>query len=154
MKVVITYGTFDLFHVGHVRLLKRLKKLGDKLVVGISSDEFNSLKGKESFFSYAERAEIVESCQYVDEVFPENNWNQKKDDIVNKEASVFAMGSDWTGKFDELMGICSVIYLERTEDVSTTEIKNKLSVISSKELDRIESSLHDVISIVRSISIK
>ena len=100
MKTVITYGTFDLFHVGHIRLLKRLRALGDKLIVGISTDEFNALKGKKSFFSYEERAEIIESCKYVTVVFPEKNWQQKKSDIAKYNADVFAMGDDWQGKFD------------------------------------------------------
>ncbi|WP_439437649.1 glycerol-3-phosphate cytidylyltransferase [Salinivibrio costicola] len=126
-KTVITYGTFDLFHVGHVRLLKRLSELGDKLIVGISSDSFNELKGKKSFFSYEERAEIVKSCQYVDDVFPENNWEQKPSDIKKYEADIFAMGDDWVGKFDFLKEQCEVIYLPRTEDVSTTHIKKTLS---------------------------
>lgn len=152
MKVIITYGTFDLFHVGHVRLLKRLKKLGDRLIVGISSDEFNALKGKHSFFSYEERSEIVGSSKYVDEVFPEHNWEQKKADIIRYNADVFAMGSDWVGKFDDLNEVCEVVYLKRTEAISTTEIKGKLSKINSKELDRIEESLHDVINIVKTIS--
>lgn len=152
MKTVITYGTFDLFHVGHVRLLKRLSELGDKLIVGISSDEFNLLKGKSSFFSYEERAEIINSCVYVSDVFPEHNWQQKRDDIIKYGADVFAMGDDWQGKFDGLSNICEVIYLPRTEDVSTTQIKKALSKIDSEELDKIESSLHDVISIVKSLS--
>lgn len=154
MKTVITYGTFDLFHVGHIRLLKRLSELGDKLIVGISSDEFNEIKGKKSFFSYNERAEILLSCKYVTDVFPEHTWQQKRDDIIKNQASIFAMGDDWEGKFDDLNDICEVVYLPRTEDVSTTEIKNALSKVDNAELDRIESSLHDVIGIVKSLSLK
>ncbi|WP_434566487.1 adenylyltransferase/cytidyltransferase family protein [Vibrio chagasii] len=154
MKVVITYGTFDLFHVGHIRLLKRLRELGDKLVVGISSDQFNEVKGKKSFFSYAERAEIVSACQYVDEVFPEHNWEQKAQDLKKYKATVFAMGDDWTGKFDHLSGVCEVVYLSRTEDISTTKIKSTLSSLKKSELDKIESSLHDVIEIVKTMSNK
>ncbi len=154
LKTVITYGTFDLFHVGHVRLLKRLSQLGDQLIVGISSDEFNLLKGKSSFFSYEERAEIVESCKYVTSVFPEHDWQQKREDIVKYGADIFAMGDDWKGKFDDLSDLCEVVYLTRTEEVSTTQIKTSLSKIDAAELDRIESSLHDVISIVKSLSVK
>jgi glycerol-3-phosphate cytidylyltransferase len=154
MKTVITYGTFDLFHVGHIRLLKRLSALGDKLIVGISSDEFNEIKGKKSFFCYEERAEILSSCKYVTEVFPEHKWNQKREDIIKYQADIFAMGDDWIGKFDELKDVCEVVYLPRTVDVSTTEIKNALSKVDSAELDRIESSLHDVIGIVKSLSLK
>lgn len=154
MKVVITYGTFDLFHVGHIRLLKRLRALGDRLFVGISSDEFNTQKGKNSFFSFEERAEILESCKYVSKVFPEHNWQQKRSDIIKYEASIFAMGDDWKGKFDDLSDLCKVVYLPRTEDISTTEIKTALSKVNTDELDKIESSLHDVINIVKSLSLK
>ncbi|MFV0447973.1 MAG: glycerol-3-phosphate cytidylyltransferase [Vibrio sp.] len=152
MKVVITYGTFDLFHVGHVRLLKRLSGLGDKLIVGISSDEFNSDKGKKSFFSYQERAEIVSSCRYVDEVFPEHCWEQKIEDIKKYDAKIFAIGNDWQGKFDFLSEFCEVVYLPRTESISTTSIKKQLSQYSSTDLDKIENSLHDIISLVKSLS--
>lgn len=152
MKVVITYGTFDLFHVGHVRLLKRLRGLGDKLVVGISSDDFNEVKGKQSFFSYAERAEIVSACRYVDEVFPEHGWNQKIDDVMKFNANIFAMGDDWDGKFDFLKDYCKVIYLPRTENISTTQIKRTLSTLQIIELEKVEKSLHDVISVVKSIT--
>ncbi|MGR5519469.1 adenylyltransferase/cytidyltransferase family protein [Vibrio sp. PNB22_4_2] len=152
MKTVITYGTFDLFHVGHVRLLKRLSELGDQLVVGISSDEFNEVKGKSSFFSYEERAEIVAACGYVDEVFPEHHWEQKKDDILRFSADIFAMGDDWEGKFDDLSEFCDVVYLQRTEDVSTTQIKQTLSTLNRSKLEDIEHSLHDVISIVKAMS--
>ena len=151
-RVVITYGTFDLFHVGHIRLLKRLKELGDTLIVGISSDEFNCIKGKKSFFSYEERAEIVSACKYVDVVIPENNWDQKRNDILNYKADLFVMGDDWEGKFDELSELCDVLYLTRTKDVSTTEIKEKLNKINSEKLNKLEDSLHDVISIVRGLS--
>ena len=153
-KIVITYGTFDLFHVGHIRLLKRLRALGDQLIVGISSDEFNAVKGKKSFFSYGERAEIVESCKYVTSVFPEHHWEQKREDIVKNNATIFAMGDDWEGKFDELSELCEVIYLPRTEDISTTDIKKALSKVDLSELDRIETSLHDVINIVKTLSQK
>ncbi|MDA9593120.1 glycerol-3-phosphate cytidylyltransferase [Porticoccaceae bacterium] len=153
MKVVITYGTFDLFHVGHIRLLKRLRALGDELVVGISTDEFNLSKGKQSFFSYEERAEILESCKYVSKVFPENNWQQKRDDIKKNEASIFAMGDDWAGEFDDLKDLCQVIYLPRTEGISTTDIKSTFLKLDADELDKIESSLHDVITLVKSLSL-
>lgn len=151
-KIVITYGTFDLFHVGHVRLLKRLKALGDKLVVGISSDQFNEIKGKTSFFSYEERAEIVSACKYVDEVFPEHHWEQKIDDVKKYKANIFAMGDDWQGKFDFLQANCKVIYLPRTENISTTKIKKTLSAIHRSELEKVESSLHDIIAIVKAMA--
>ncbi|PNH94605.1 glycerol-3-phosphate cytidylyltransferase [Vibrio diazotrophicus] len=153
MTTVITYGTFDLFHVGHVRLLKRLSELGDRLIVGISTDEFNDVKGKKSFCSYNERAEIVQSCRYVDEVFPENSWEQKVRDIEMYKADIFAIGDDWQGRFDDLNKYCKVLYLSRTENISTTQIKKKLSHLNKEKLDTIESSLHDVIEIVKAMSV-
>jgi glycerol-3-phosphate cytidylyltransferase len=127
MKTIITYGTFDLFHFGHVRLFKRLKKLGDKLIVGVSTDEFNALKGKAAFFNFQQRQEIVAACKYVDEVIAENDWRQKRNDIIRLNADIFAIGDDWRGKFDDLSDICNVFYLERTQQISTTEIKNNLA---------------------------
>ena len=141
MKTILTYGTFDLFHIGHVRLLKRLSELGDRLVVGISSDEFNELKGKKSFFSYAERAEIISACKYVDEVFPEHNWEQKVSDVKRVGADIFAIGDDWNGQFDFLSDYCEVVYLPRTENISTTDIKKTLSSLNKSDLDKIENSL-------------
>ncbi|PSW11219.1 glycerol-3-phosphate cytidylyltransferase [Photobacterium rosenbergii] len=152
--IIITYGTFDLFHVGHVRLLKRLKSCCDELYVGVSTDEFNLSKGKKSFFSYDERSEIVSSCKYVDHVFPENCWEQKVSDIQKYNADIFAIGDDWKGKFDFLNDHCKVMYIERTKDISTTDIKSSLSSINDKKLDEIEGSLHSIIEIVRSISVK
>jgi glycerol-3-phosphate cytidylyltransferase len=154
MKTVITYGTFDLFHVGHIRLLKRLSSLGNELIVGISSDEFNLEKGKNSFFSYEERAEILNSCKYVTSVFPEFSWDQKRFDIKKYNANIFAMGDDWKGEFDSLSDLCEVVYLPRTEDVSTTDIKRALAKVDIAELDQIETSLHSIINIVKNISSK
>lgn len=151
MKVVITYGTFDLFHIGHVRLLKNLKKLGDKLIVGLSTDEFNQVKGKSSFFSYNERREILLSNKNVDDVFPEVKWGQKEEDIIKYQADIFAMGNDWEGKFDSLNEICKVIYLPRTEDISTTEIKKKLSLLSVEKINFVESALTEVFEVVKSL---
>lgn len=153
MKIIITYGTFDLFHIGHVRLLKRLKSLGDKLYVGISSDEFNKQKGKKSFFSFDERAEIVSSCKYVDLVFKENSWDQKRDDITKYHADVFAMGDDWSGKFDHLASLCEVVYLPRTEDISTTDIKKSLSTVDQEKLNELEDTMSKVIDIVKFLKI-
>ncbi|OBU31398.1 glycerol-3-phosphate cytidylyltransferase [Photobacterium phosphoreum] len=152
MRIILTYGTFDLFHVGHIRLLKRLSELGDKLIVGVSTDEFNLKKGKKSFFSYAERSEIVQSCRYVDQVIPERDWEQKRNDILECNVDVFAMGDDWVGTFDSLKDICDVVYLERTENISTTDIKSKLAKINKSELDKIELHLHDLIDIVKTLS--
>jgi len=126
MKKVLTYGTFDLFHYGHLRILKRAKELGDYLVVAVSSDEFNAIKGKTCTYPYEHRAAIVEAIKYVDKVIPEHKWNQKINDIKENDIDIFVMGNDWAGKFDELKDYCEVVYLERTQDISTTQIKNEL----------------------------
>jgi glycerol-3-phosphate cytidylyltransferase len=126
MKKVITYGTFDLIHHGHINILKRAKDLGDYLVVGLSSDEFNALKGKAAYHSFEERKMILEAIKYVDEVIPEHNWGQKVSDIKSNNIDLFVMGSDWEGKFDELKEHCDVVYLPRTEGISTSKIKTDL----------------------------
>jgi glycerol-3-phosphate cytidylyltransferase len=138
MKTIVTYGTFDLFHVGHVRLLKRLKSLGDKLLVGLSTDEFNQLKGKNVVITFADRKEILMACQYVDDVFPEQKWEQKRDDLIREKADIFAIGDDWSGKFDQLGDIVEVLYLPRTKDVSTTELKTVLSLIDDEKIREIK----------------
>ena len=129
-KVVITYGTFDLFHIGHLKLLQRIKKLGDKLIVAVSSDEFNTLKGKKTIIPYEQRAEIVENIKCVDMVIPENTWEQKLEDIKKYNVDIFAMGNDWEGKFDFLKEHCEVIYLDRTEGISSTQLKQTLKSFS------------------------
>ncbi|MBF2656314.1 glycerol-3-phosphate cytidylyltransferase [Listeria seeligeri] len=126
MKKVITYGTFDLLHWGHIHLLKRAKALGDYLVVAISSDEFNRIKHKEAYHSYEHRKLIIEAIRYVDEVIPEHNWEQKKEDIKKYNIDVFVMGDDWEGEFDFLKELCEVVYLPRTEGISTSQIKDEL----------------------------
>ncbi|MFT8725434.1 glycerol-3-phosphate cytidylyltransferase [Liquorilactobacillus nagelii] len=126
MKTVLTYGTFDLLHKGHVRLLKRAADLGDKLIVGLSSDEFNALKGKKAYMSYEDRKYVLEAIKYVDLVIPENNWEQKVKDVLEYKVDVFVMGDDWQGKFDFLTDYCQVVYLPRTEGISTTKIKKDL----------------------------
>lgn len=125
-KVVLTYGTYDLLHKGHIRLLKRAKELGDKLIVGLSTDEFNELKHKTSFFSYEDRREILESIRYVDEVIPERTWEQKVKDVQQFDVDIFVMGDDWKGKFDELEQYCKVVYLPRTKNISSTVVKEGL----------------------------
>ncbi|MBR2272719.1 MAG: adenylyltransferase/cytidyltransferase family protein [Fibrobacter sp.] len=125
-KRAITYGTFDLFHVGHLRLLKRIAALADELYVAVSSDEFNSIKGKTCVIPFAERAEIIESLVCVTKVIREDNWDQKINDVKENHCDLFVMGDDWTGKFDFLKDYCDVIYLPRTPGVSTTDIKNVL----------------------------
>lgn len=126
MKTVITYGTFDLFHVGHLNLLKTLKGLGDRLVVAVSTDEFNALKGKRTIIPYEQRAEIVRSIRYVDEVVPEDCWEQKVEDVRKFSVDIFAIGNDWEGKFDFLKEYCEVLYLPRTDGVSSTDLKKSL----------------------------
>lgn len=121
---VITYGTFDILHYGHINLLRRARQLGDYLVVALSSDEFNSLKGKKSYYSYEVRKMMLESIRYVDEVIPECNWEQKPIDINQYGIDVFVMGDDWSGKFDYLSELCKVVYLPRTPHISTSLIKS------------------------------
>jgi glycerol-3-phosphate cytidylyltransferase len=129
-RIVLTYGTFDLFHPGHVQLLKRARDLGSRLVVGLSTDEFNAKKGKRSVMSYEDRKTVLESCRYVDEVFAEEDWSQKLADAQRLGADVFVMGDDWAGKFDFMQEVCNVVYLARTEGVSTTEIKASVQGLS------------------------
>ncbi len=127
MKKVITYGTFDLFHIGHLEILRRAKALGDYLVVAISTDEFNwNEKCKQCVYPYEERAEIVAAIKYVDEVIPESCWEQKKVDIQRHRIDIFVMGDDWAGKFDFLNDKCQVMYLPRTRGISSTEVKNNM----------------------------
>ncbi len=127
MKRVITYGTFDLLHYGHINLLKRAKELGDYLIVALSTDEFNSIeKNKKTYFPYEVRKQLLESIRYVDLVIPENNWDQKMTDVDEYKCDVFVMGDDWKGKFDFLKEKCEVVYLERTPEISTTKIKTDL----------------------------
>lgn len=126
-KIVLTYGTFDMFHIGHLNLLNRLKSLGDKLIVAVSTDEFNSIKGKKTLIPFEQRALIVQNIKCVDMVISEENWEQKIDDIKKYNVDIFAMGEDWEGKFDFLKDYCEVIYLPRTQNISTTELKKELN---------------------------
>ena len=126
MKRVITYGTFDVLHYGHINLLKRAKALGDYLIVALSSDEFNAIKNKKSYYTYEQRKSILEACRYVDLVIPENDWEQKISDVQKYQADIFVMGDDWEGKFDFLKDYCEVIYLPRTPNVSSTQTKEYL----------------------------
>jgi glycerol-3-phosphate cytidylyltransferase len=120
---VLTYGTFDLLHFGHLEILRRAKDLGDRLIVGLSTDEFNLGKGKVCEFSYEKRKQFLESLSYVDMVIPECNWEQKTSDVIANDVDVFVMGSDWEGEFDFLNNYCNVRYFPRTKGVSTTELK-------------------------------
>lgn len=123
MTRIITYGTFDTFHWAHMNLLQRAREMGDWLGVGLSTDEFNAIKGKKSVFSYDQRKKILMGVKYIDEIFPEQDWGQKRADIIKYRADIFVMGDDWRGKFDDLSDICRVIYLPRTPDISSTIIK-------------------------------
>ena len=137
-KRVITYGTFDMFHVGHLELLKRIKTYGDELIVAVSTDAFNEIKGKKTIIPYDQRAQIVEAIRYVDKVIPEHHWEQKEDDIKTHNIDMLIMGDDWKGKFDFLQDQCEVLYLPRTKGISSSELKNTLktlSCINIKELN-------------------
>lgn len=127
MRRVITYGTFDLLHYGHVNLLRRAKEYGDYLIVAISTDEFNwNAKKKKCYFSYEQRKHLVEAIRYVDLVIPEESWEQKAHDIKEYHIDTFVIGDDWEGKFDFLKKDCEVVYLPRTPEISTTQIKKEL----------------------------
>jgi len=129
MKRVITYGTFDLMHYGHINLLRRAKKLGDYLIVALSTDEFNrDMKNKVCYFTYEQRKELLEAIRYVDLVIPETCWEQKMNDVDLYHVDTFVIGNDWEGKFDFLKEKCEVVYLPRTEEISTTKIKTDLHV--------------------------
>ena len=126
MKRILTYGTYDLLHWGHINLLKRAKQNGDYLIVGLSTDEFNQIKNKKAYHSYEVRKTMLEAIRYVDLVIPASDWEQKIQDIKDLKVDVFVMGDDWKGKFDYLEDYCEVIYLPRTEGISTTKIKKDL----------------------------
>lgn len=151
MRTVLTYGTFDLFHVGHLRLLKRARDLGDRLVVGVSSDEFNSGKGKKTVVSFAERIEIVRSVRWVDEAFAETCWEQKVGDIHKYKVDTFAMGDDWHGKFDVLKEHCNVVYLPRTEDISSTSLKMVLWSLNEAHIRELKKASATIAEIVASV---
>ena len=140
-KTVITYGSFDMFHVGHLRLLERCRALGGRVIVGCSTDEFNEVKGKKSIINFEHRAEILRGCRYVDLVIPETAWDQKRADISRFNVDIFAMGDDWAGKFNDLSDVCTVSYLPRTLDISTTELKSHLAGLASDKKRGIEQTL-------------
>ena len=127
MKRVITYGTFDLLHYGHINILRRAKELGDYLIVVLSTDEFNwNEKQKKCYFSYEKRKQLLEAIRYVDLVIPEENWDQKVTDVKEYHIDTFVMGDDWQGKFDFLKDSCEVVYLPRTPEISSSQIKKDL----------------------------
>lgn len=127
MKRVITYGTYDLLHYGHINLLKRAKELGDYLIVALSTDEFNRGKNKTCYFPYEKRKALLEAIRYVDLVIPEECWEQKIEDVKLYKVDTFVMGDDWAGKFDFLKDYCEVVYFPRTPEISTTQIKKDLN---------------------------
>lgn len=143
MKRILTYGTFDLLHYGHIRLLKRAKALGDYLIVAVSTEEFNELKGKKTYHNYETRKKMLEAIRYVDLVIPEENWEQKINDVREFHVDTVVMGSDWAGsdKFEYLNDYCEVVYLDRTEGISTTKIKQDLKLQEpSKNMDKLPES--------------
>ena len=128
MKRILTYGTYDLLHWGHINILRRARAEGDYLVVALSTDEFNASKGKKSYHDYETRKMMLEAVRYVDLVIPEENWNQKETDVKEYQIDTFVMGDDWNGKFDFLKDQCEVIYLPRTPEISTSQIKQDLKI--------------------------
>lgn len=134
MKTVLTYGTYDLLHRGHVLLLERAKQLGDRLIVGLSTDGFNKIKGKSCYYTYEERLIVLSAVRHVDLIIPEVSWDQKVDDIVNHHVDVFVMGDDWEGQFDYLSGLCEVVYLPRTLGISTTDVKEYIAGLDEIDL--------------------
>lgn len=151
-KTVLTYGTFDLFHIGHLNILKRLSALGDRLIVGVSTDEFNALKGKKPVVPFEQRIEIVRSIRYVSEAIPEENWEQKRSDIEKYGANVFGIGEDWKGKFDDLEDRVEVVYLPRTSGISTTEMKRILSAFDERHVEELKRTLDSISQIVKELS--
>ena len=134
MRKILTYGTYDVLHRGHINLLRRAKERGDYLIVGISTDEFNAIKGKKSYYDYETRKQMLEAIKYVDEVIPEDKWDQKIDDIKKYDVDILTMGSDWEGdnRFEKLKECCDVYYLPRTEGISSTQIKSELHLMDDK----------------------
>lgn len=130
MKRILTYGTFDLLHFGHIEILRRAKELGDYLVVAVSTDEFNDIKGKKAYHNYETRKKMLEAIRYVDLVIPEMNWQQKRNDVLEYKIDTVVMGSDWENNenFECLRDICEVVYLPRTKGISTTKIKKDLGL--------------------------
>lgn len=152
MKTVLTYGTFDLFHIGHLNMLKRLKEKGDRLIVGVSTDEFNALKGKRPIVPFEQRIEIVRSIRYVDEAIPESTWEQKRNDISKYDVDVFGIGEDWQGRFDDLEDQVEVVYLSRTSGISTTEMKRVLSEFDERHVESLKNTLDTLSQIVKELS--
>lgn len=130
MVRVLTYGTFDLLHFGHIEILRRAKELGDYLIVAVSTDEFNAIKNKKAYHNYYTRKKMLEAIRYVDLVIPENDWEQKRKDVLDYKIDIVVMGNDWENNknFECLKDICKVVYLPRTDGISTTKIKKDLGL--------------------------
>lgn len=150
-RIVLTYGTFDLFHIGHLKILQRASELGDELVVAVSTDEFNAVKGKKVMIPYEQRAEIVGNIKCVTKVIPEDNWGQKIEDIKTHNVDVFVMGSDWNGKFDELKEYCEVVYMDRTTNISTTSLKNSLKDILTISPAKLKDALNVIEQLLKEL---
>ncbi|AKC86801.1 adenylyltransferase/cytidyltransferase family protein [Pseudoxanthomonas suwonensis] len=148
MRTVLTYGTFDLFHVGHLNVLSRLREMGDRLIVGVSTDRFNETKGKQTIVRFQDRARIVQSLKCVDLVIPEDSWEQKAEDIKEHNVTVFGIGDDWKGKFDDLKDLCTVAYLPRTDNISSTDLKRLLSILDKSHISELKQALDLISSIV------
>lgn len=147
-KTVITYGTFDMFHIGHLRLLRRLREMGERVIVAVSTDEFNEQKGKKTLIPYEQRAAIVEAIDCVDMVIPEESWEQKVIDVRKYNVDIFAIGNDWHGEFDFLREHCEVVYLPRTKHISTTELKHSLKRFLSISQDDLKKAF-EVLEMLR-----
>lgn len=146
--IILTYGTFDLLHVGHLNLLERLSALGTRLIVGVSTDEFNAIKGKRTVIPFEDRARLVGALKCVDTVIPEDSWEQKRSDIQKYNVNIFGMGSDWAGKFDSLNDSCDVVYLDRTADISSTALKSALQVLSQQHISDLKKALDLIAAII------
>ena len=133
MIKVYTCGTFDTFHIGHVNILRRCRAHGDYLLVGVSTDEFNAMKGKKALYPFKHRLEIVRSLRFVDEARAENSWEEKRIIIQEHKIDKFIISDDWAGKFDGLKDLCEVIYLPRTPDISSSSIRDSLGVTDSSK---------------------
>lgn len=153
MKTVLTYGTFDVFHIGHLKMLERLRSLGDRLIVGVSTDEFNALKSKTSLLCYEDRAAVVAAIRCVDQVIPEISWDQKLQDIRKYNVSVFGIGDDWFGRFDELKSHCEVVYLPRTMGISSSNVRNILGNLSLEHIRNIEKSAGEIARIFQTFGV-
>lgn len=148
-KTILTYGTFDLFHVGHLNLLQRLAELGDRLIVGVSTDEFNTSKGKQTIVRFEDRRRIVENIKCVDLTIAEMSWEQKADDIRTYGIDIFGMGDDWKGQFDDLENLCEVTYLPRTKDISSTHLKQAMRFLDKAHVEDLKQALGILSTIVQ-----